>query len=87
MGWANSYLVLLGYSDESVAIISNPILFAGSVGAGSAMQEASRRVGAEIAKICLEKGITKVAFDRGGFIYHGRIKALAEGAREAGLEF
>jgi len=43
------------------------------VGAGFAVQEASRRVGAEIAKICLEKGITKVAFDRGGFIYHGRI--------------
>ncbi|CAI5968315.1 unnamed protein product [Closterium sp. NIES-65] len=43
--------------------------------------EASRRVGQEIAKICLERGISKVAFDRGGFVYHGRIQALADGAR------
>eukprot|EP00475_Leptophrys_vorax_P041782 TRINITY_DN78842_c0_g1_i1.p1 TRINITY_DN78842_c0_g1~~TRINITY_DN78842_c0_g1_i1.p1 ORF type:complete len:212 (-),score=1.39 TRINITY_DN78842_c0_g1_i1:69-635(-) len=49
--------------------------------------EASRRVGQEIAKICLERGVTKVAFDRGGFVYHGRIQALADGAREGGLEF
>ncbi|CAI5967796.1 unnamed protein product [Closterium sp. NIES-64] len=49
--------------------------------------EASRRVGQEIAKICLERGISKVAFDRGGFVYHGRIQALADGAREGGLEF
>ncbi|CAI5518079.1 unnamed protein product [Closterium sp. Naga37s-1] len=48
---------------------------------------ASRRVGQEIAKICLERGISKVAFDRGGFVYHGRIQALADGAREGGLEF
>ena len=35
---------------------------------------------------CLEKGITEVVYDRGGFVYHGRVKALAEGAREAGLK-
>jgi len=40
-----------------------------------------------IAKRALEKGISKVVFDRGGFIYHGKIKALADAAREAGLEF
>ena len=39
-----------------------------------------------IAKKCLEKGITEVVYDRGGFVYHGRVKALAEGAREAGLK-
>lgn len=44
-------------------------------------------IGKEVAKRAVEKGITKVVFDRGGFLYHGRIKALAEGAREAGLEF
>ena len=38
------------------------------------------------AKKCLEKGITEVVYDRGGFVYHGRVKALAEGAREAGLK-
>ncbi|SMO63154.1 LSU ribosomal protein L18P [Balnearium lithotrophicum] len=49
--------------------------------------EEAREVGRLIAKRALEKGIKKVVFDRGGFIYHGRIKALAEGAREGGLEF
>ncbi|NPV27008.1 MAG: 50S ribosomal protein L18 [Firmicutes bacterium] len=49
--------------------------------------EAARLVGELIAKKAMEKGITRVVFDRGGNIYHGRIAALAEAAREAGLEF
>lgn len=49
--------------------------------------EAAKQVGEMVAKKALEKGITKVVFDRGGNIYHGRIKALADGAREAGLDF
>jgi large subunit ribosomal protein L18 len=49
--------------------------------------EAAKLVGAAIAKACSDKGIGKVVFDRNGFIYHGRIRALAEGAREAGLNF
>ncbi|MDD4342922.1 MAG: 50S ribosomal protein L18 [Eubacteriales bacterium] len=49
--------------------------------------EGAKKIGAEIAKKALEKGITKVVFDRGGLMYHGRIKSFAEGAREAGLEF
>lgn len=49
--------------------------------------EAAKQVGENIAKKALEKGIEEVVFDRGGFIYHGRIKELAEGAREAGLKF
>jgi len=44
-------------------------------------------VGKLIAERAIEKGIKKVVFDRGGFIYHGRVKALAQGARDAGLEF
>lgn len=56
------------------------------ISAGS-NREAAREVGKLIAKRALEKGITKVVFDRGGYIYHGRIKELAEGAREAGLDF
>ena len=49
--------------------------------------DAAAYVGTLIAKRALEKGITTVFFDRGGFIYHGKVKALAEAAREAGLEF
>ncbi len=47
----------------------------------------ARAVGAAIAKLCREKGIEQVVFDRNGYKYHGRVRALAEGAREAGLEF
>ena len=49
--------------------------------------EASKAVGAVIAKRAIEKGIKQVVFDRGGYLYHGRVAALAEAAREAGLEF
>lgn len=49
--------------------------------------EAAKQVGAEIAKRAKEANITKVVFDRGGYIYAGRVNALADAAREAGLEF
>jgi len=48
--------------------------------------EAAKEVGLLIAKKCQEKGISQVVFDRNGFLYHGRIRAVAEGAREAGLQ-
>jgi large subunit ribosomal protein L18 len=48
---------------------------------------AAKEIGKAIAEKAVEKGIKKVVFDRGGFLYHGRIKALADAAREAGLEF
>lgn len=50
-------------------------------------KQAARKVGEMIAKRALEKGIEEVVFDRGGYIYHGRVKELAEGAREGGLKF
>ncbi len=49
--------------------------------------EAAEKVGKKVAERALEKGITAVVFDRGGNIYHGRVKALADGAREGGLQF
>ena len=49
--------------------------------------DAAAYVGTVIAKRALEKGITEVVFDRGGFIYHGKVQALADAAREAGLKF
>ena len=50
-------------------------------------KDAARKVGELIAKRAAEKGITEVVFDRGGYIFHGRVKELAEGAREGGLKF
>ena len=49
--------------------------------------DAATKVGKLVAERAIEKGIKKVVFDRGGYLYHGRIKALADAAREAGLEF
>lgn len=50
-------------------------------------KEAAASVGSLIARAALEKGIKKVVFDRAGYLYHGRVKALADAAREGGLEF
>lgn len=49
--------------------------------------EMAKVIGSELAKKAIEKKITKVVFDRNGFIYHGRVKAVADGARDAGLNF
>jgi large subunit ribosomal protein L18 len=49
--------------------------------------EIAKEVGLDLAKKAVEKGISTVCFDRGGYLYHGRVKALAEGAREGGLKF
>lgn len=58
----------------------------GKVGFGG-NKEAAKAVGTLIAKRAVEAGITKVVFDRGGYLYHGRVKELADAAREGGLEF
>ncbi|KGF06791.1 LSU ribosomal protein L18P [Ezakiella coagulans] len=50
-------------------------------------KEAAKKVGELVAKRAIKNGIKEVVFDRGGYVYHGRIKELAEGAREAGLDF
>ena len=49
--------------------------------------EAAKKIGTTIAERAIEKGIKNVVFDRGGYLYHGRVKALAEAARESGLQF
>lgn len=54
---------------------------------GGGNKDAAKAVGEAVAKRALDKGIENVAFDRGGFLYHGRVKELADGAREAGLKF
>jgi len=50
-------------------------------------KEAAKQIGKKIAERAAEKNITEVIFDRGGYVYHGRVKELAEGAREGGLKF
>ena len=57
------------------------------VGSEGANVESAKKVGKLIAERTLQKGISEVVFDRGGYLYHGRVKALAEAAREAGLKF
>src|SRR5262245_60294440 len=54
---------------------------------GLKKKDKAKKVGTAIAKLCLAKGIQQVVFDRNGFIYHGRVSALADAAREAGLKF
>ena len=72
-------------------VAGNTLVAASSVekgfeGSGS-NKEAARKVGKLIAERAVAKGIEEVVFDRGGYIYHGRVKELAEGAREGGLKF
>ena len=54
---------------------------------GGTKTEVAAKVGADIAKKAMEKGITQVVFDRNGYLFHGRVKSLADAAREAGLKF
>ena len=58
-----------------------------TLASASTNKDAAKAVGEAIAKRALAKGIEEVTFDRGGFLYHGRVKELADGAREAGLKF
>jgi large subunit ribosomal protein L18 len=72
-------------SKKTLAAATDKGLDAGGDDAGK--KGLAKQVGAAIAKRCLEKGIDKVVFDRAGYKYHGRVSALADGAREAGLKF
>jgi large subunit ribosomal protein L18 len=59
----------------------------GQLGKSASSQEAAKLVGALVAERARERGIEKVVFDRGGYVYHGNVKALADAAREKGLQF
>lgn len=71
--------VVFGMSTQNKELKSK-LKFGGNV-------EAAKELGKAIAAKAKEKGVTKVSFDRGGYIYHGRVKAFADAAREAGMEF
>ena len=71
---------------KGVTLVSASTLEAGFEGA-TGNKEAAKKVGQKVAEKALAAGIETVVFDRGGYIYHGRVSELAEGAREAGLKF
>ena len=72
--------------NAGVTLVSASTLEKGFEGSGS-NKEAARKVGEMVGKRAVEKGIETVVFDRGGYLYHGRVQELAEGARESGLKF
>ena len=71
---------------KGVTLVSASSIEAGFEGIGS-NKEAAKKVGTKIAEKALAAGIETVVFDRGGYVYHGRVSELAAGAREAGLKF
>ena len=71
---------------RGVTLVSASTVEAGFEGIGS-NKEAAKKVGMKLAEKALANGITEVVFDRGGYIYHGRVSELAAGAREGGLKF
>ena len=77
-------------SDQSGRTLAAASTVGAGVGEGLKSKrnvEAAKAVGKAIAERCLQSGISSVIFDRNGFLYHGRVKALADAAREAGLKF
>jgi len=73
--------------DKGVTLVSASTIAKGVDAGKGSKTDAAKIVGEEIAKRAKKKGIKKVVFDRGGYLYTGRVKALADGARAGGLEF
>ena len=73
--------------ERGVTLASASSLEGEKTAAKGSDKDAAARVGALVAQRAIEKGVKDVVFDRGGYIYHGRVKALADAAREAGLNF
>ena len=83
---ANIYAMIVD-DTQGKTLVSASTLEAEFKGTHTSNQEAAEKVGELVGKRAIEAGIKAVRFDRGGRIYHGRVKALADGARAAGLEF
>jgi large subunit ribosomal protein L18 len=73
--------------DDKGVTLAQASSLEGGKGKAGANKDAAAKVGALVAQRAIEKGVKDVVFDRGGYIYHGRVKALADAAREAGLNF
>jgi large subunit ribosomal protein L18 len=86
---SNAHIYAQVISDESGRTLAAASTASGALkdqGKGS-NRDAAKRVGELVAKVCQERGIHEVVFDRNGYLYHGRVRVLAEAAREAGLKF
>lgn len=83
---SNIYVQVID-DEKGVTLVSSSTIAKGVNVEGMTKTEAAIVVGKDVAAKALEKGIKTVVFDRGGYLYTGRVKALAEAAREAGLEF
>ena len=89
---SNSHIYAAVHSFDGAKVLASASTVDGAVKAAledgkTSTKSAAKAVGAEVAKRALAAGVTDVAFDRAGFAYHGRVKELAEAAREAGLKF
>jgi large subunit ribosomal protein L18 len=87
---SNKHIYVQVISDETGRTLASASTLSPSLrqdAKGSADSKAAKEVGALIARLCQERAIREVVFDRNGFLYHGQVKALAEAAREAGLRF
>ncbi len=81
----HTYAQMINDEDGKVLLASSDAKVKGKM-VGTKV-ESAKKIGTEVAKLAKEKGITKCVFDRNGYKYHGRVKAVAEGAREGGLQF
>ncbi|MCY1012149.1 50S ribosomal protein L18 [Nannocystis pusilla] len=81
------YAQVIDDSTSATLVASSSLIKELAAESEKTKRELAELVGTAIAKACLAKGITKVVFDRNGYIYHGRVKALADGARAGGLDF
>ena len=84
---SNQHIYAQLIDDEKVKVLMNASDKDIKIKKGGKKTDIAKQVGKLIAKKAMESKIEKVVFDRGGFIFHGRIKALADGAREGGLKF
>lgn len=82
---AHIYAQIIDDSEGKTLVAASSVDKGGKTGGGNVA--AAKSIGKAVAERAKEKGITKVVFDRGGYQYHGRVKALADAARSAGLEF
>ena len=84
---AGRTILTLSSSHKDVRGALAGVTGAGAAGGAKGKLAASKEVGKRVAQMAKEKGIERVCFDRGGYLYHGRVKALADAAREGGLNF